>query len=150
MTLINSYQMILRQMNQLNQDQRNVHYHLKRKSYPKNQTKDILLDRAIARMEGAQKSNTRQEKKMDEFDVFGKHVAHEIQAITSAHMQRWVKWNIQTTLYNTHMNHPSTVPMYDSISPNYSGSPHSSIYQPLEYQKQSLSPLSRSSENSFH
>ena len=78
-------------------------------------------------MEDARKSNTKQEEKMDEFGIFGKHVANEIRAITSAHMQRWVKWNIQTTLYNAHVTHASTVPMYDSLrptSPNYSGLSH--------------------------
>ena len=34
----------------------------------------------------------------------GKYVAHELQSISNVQLQRWVKWNIQNTLYSVHFD----------------------------------------------
>lgn len=37
---------------------------------------------------------------LDEHDIFGKYVGHELRGIPNVPLQKWIKWNIQNTLYS--------------------------------------------------
>ena len=58
----------------------------------KQEKEDILLNKATACKE---KANGKEDS-LDEHDIFGKYVAHELRSISNVRLQRWVKWNIQT------------------------------------------------------
>ena len=87
---------------------------------------------------------------MDDFDVFGKHVANELREIKNVKMQQWAKLNIQTTLFNAHMNFnqgPQIMSPPMDFGRNLSPIPQ---YPPSYYEsRSSLSMSPMSSERSF-
>ena len=75
------------------------HYHLKRRKRllkAKEEKEDILISKAIECME---KSAAKPDD-LDKHDIFGKYVGHGLQGIPNIRLQKWIKWNIENTLYS--------------------------------------------------
>ena len=66
------------------------------KRQKKDQHEDQLIEKALAYLDSAANST----EKVDEYDLFGKHVAAELKSTKSIEARRWAKLQIQTIIFH--------------------------------------------------